>query len=115
MLSFPSTTCRYVQKRTIHHEKTKIMYAARDRYGVRPAFFGKNVETGEVCISSEIKAISEISTDIQPFPPGSHWSSEFPDSFYHYYDYNYTPYKIDEISEEEACQTRFHITRQPDI
>ena len=88
----------------LYNEKTKIMYAARDRYGVRPAFFGKNVETGEVCISSEIKAISEISTDIQPFPPGSHWSSEFPDSFYHYYDYNYTPYKIDEISEEEACQ-----------
>jgi asparagine synthase (glutamine-hydrolysing) len=83
----------------LYDHKSRVMYSARDRYGVRPSFFGKNKETGELAIASEMKAITQIATDVQQFPPSSWWSSEFPDSFHHYYDVSYTPKHVADITE----------------
>jgi asparagine synthase (glutamine-hydrolysing) len=86
----------------LYDHKTKTMYAARDRFGVRPAFFGKNSTSGEIVIASEMKALTGITTDIQQLPAGSWWSSQAPDSFCHYFENDYTPKLVDEITEEEA-------------
>ena len=43
------------------------LYIARDPYGVRPLYYGKDANT--FCVASEIKALIGC-TDIKPFPPG---------------------------------------------
>ena len=48
------------------------LFAGRDAFGVRPLFMGKNNKNKELCFSSELKAISEISENIEQFMPGSY-------------------------------------------
>tara|TARA_B100000700_G_C15035726_1_gene852700 strand:+ start:555 stop:2186 length:1632 start_codon:yes stop_codon:yes gene_type:complete len=74
---------------SLYDKKEGILYSARDRYGVRPSFFGAS--SGEYFVASEIKAMSDIAEKIQHFPPGSWWSSETPQSFYSYFDCDYKP------------------------
>lgn len=73
----------------IYDEAKDIMYSARDRYGVRPSFYGTCND--DVMIASEVKAIVEIAEDVQHFPPGSWWTSETPQSFYCYFEPDYLP------------------------
>jgi len=66
----------------LYDKNTKIMYSARDLYGVRPSFIG--FRGTDVVIASEAKAIGPLCAKILPFPPGSWWSSEQPNSFNSY-------------------------------
>ncbi len=72
----------------IYDETSGTMYSARDRYGVRPSFYGTSKDT--VMISSEVKAIVGLAEEVQHFPPGTWWSSETPQSFYNYFETEYS-------------------------
>lgn len=50
-------------------EKSKIIKAMRDRYGVRPLFYGYNTKTGTFGLASEMKALHPIMEFVSPFPP----------------------------------------------
>ena len=50
-------------------EKDNAIYAARDRYGVRPLYFGRNNTTRTIYFSSELKAlhpVAEIIFQVEP-------------------------------------------------
>ena len=61
-----------------------IIYAARDPFGVRPMFIGSHND--EILFASEMKAISELSTEIKPFPPGVYWDSQTQKFSRYYFD-----------------------------
>jgi asparagine synthase (glutamine-hydrolysing) len=64
------------------------MMAGRDPIGNRPSFYGIN-ETS-VCISSEMKSLSDIYRDVYVFPPGHYMTYEMGKlSFIPYYKYEY--------------------------
>jgi len=46
------------------------VFVARDRFGVRPCYIGRT-ETNEILVASELKAISDLCTYIEPFQPGN--------------------------------------------
>ena len=85
---------------SLYDKATKVLYSARDPFGVRPSFFGVD-DNGGVYISSEAKAIVGLAADIRPFPPATWWSSESPLSFNKYYHYRY--YKSKSNAEEKIC------------
>ncbi len=49
------------------------VYAARDPFGVRPAFIGHTKDRAELCVASEIKAMSEFCDSIVSLNPGSYY------------------------------------------
>lgn len=51
------------------------IYAGRDPIGIRPLFYGYT-DSGELIFSSEMKAINELCSYIQPFPPGHVYDGE---------------------------------------
>jgi asparagine synthase (glutamine-hydrolysing) len=73
----------------LYDSKNNVMYSARDRYGVRPSYYGLTAKEG-IVIASEIKAMSDLVETVQHFPPGTWWSSETPQSFYTYFDREYS-------------------------
>ena len=84
------------------------IHMGRDPFGVRPLFVGE--KNKELYFASEMKAISELTDKIIPFPPGCWWSSSLKNgnekmsieniwSINRYYDYSY---KITEFPYEEA-------------
>jgi asparagine synthase (glutamine-hydrolysing) len=85
----------------LYDSKSNVMYSARDRYGVRPSYYGVS-EDGGIVIASEIKAMSHIAKSIQHFPPGSWWSSETIQTFYSYFDGDYSV-TTESVSEEDAA------------
>ena len=87
---------------TLYDGSTDILYAARDPFGVRPAFFGQTDINGEILFASEAKAISDLCHTIIPMPPGTWWSSEYPESFTSHYC---CQYMIDHgLSEDEILK-----------
>lgn len=93
----------------LYDTKNDIMYSARDRYGVRPSYYGRT-EEGETIIGSEIKAMSDIADVVQHFPPGSWWSSETPQTFYEYFNCDY---KVDsDIKYEDALSATRDLLKQ---
>ncbi len=46
-----------------------MVYAARDRYGVRPLFYGTNIEKGWFGFASDVRALHPIMTYIMPVRP----------------------------------------------
>tara|TARA_R100000664_G_C2752970_1_gene140332 strand:- start:910 stop:2499 length:1590 start_codon:yes stop_codon:yes gene_type:complete len=53
-----------------------VLFVARDPYGVRPCFI--SISESFTAIASELKALSNIATNIIPFQPGCWWSSDYP-------------------------------------
>jgi asparagine synthase (glutamine-hydrolysing) len=51
----------------------ETLYAGRDVIGVRPLFLGTRGDA--TYLASEVKAIHDLCDTIQPFPPGTWWSS----------------------------------------
>ena len=94
----------------IYDSKKEALYSARDRYGVRPSYYGLSGD-GDVIIGSEIKALSDLSKTIQHFPPGMWWSSETPQTFYEYFDTSYTPTRVKQSEEDVALEVRGLLTR----
>ena len=74
---------------TLYDGNTGILYAARDPFGVRPAFFGRSSIGEEIFFASEAKAITDLCDYITPMPPGTWWSSDHPQSFVSHYNYLY--------------------------
>jgi len=64
----------------LYDTKKRILYAARDKYGVRPLFWALN-STG-ICFASEAKALP-FEQNVSQFPPGHYVAS----------DKNYSPIK----------------------
>ena len=77
----------------VDSNKCKI-YASRDRYGVRPLFYGYNTKTKIVGFASEMKALHPIMEYIAPFPPNKiasiNISADVSNviNFTEYFDYN---------------------------
>ncbi len=82
----------------IYDEAINTMFAARDPYGVRPAFFGTNKGGEDIFFSSEAKAISDLSDKVIQMPPGTWWYSDSPNVFTTHYKYEFT---INENENEE--------------
>jgi asparagine synthase (glutamine-hydrolysing) len=84
----------------LHDETSNTFYAGRDPIGVRPGFIGKKDK--DYYIASEAKPMVMLCDTIEPFPPGSWWSSKTPDSFQRYFHYNGDG--IVAGSENEICE-----------
>ena len=52
------------------------IFAARDPFGVRPAFIGNTHDYKELCVASEIKTMSEFCDNIISLNPGSYYEWE---------------------------------------
>lgn len=88
----------------LHDKNTKTTYAGRDRFGVRPLFYGTDEEKG-VYFSSEIKALPNTCIDVQHVKPGHLWCSNAADKFINLLSKKYplvesSNTSIDEISAE---------------
>jgi len=55
--------------------KNNKIYAGRDPIGIRPLFYGYTKD-GEIIFASEMKAINNLCSYIQPFPPGYVYDGE---------------------------------------
>jgi asparagine synthase (glutamine-hydrolysing) len=51
------------------------MLLARDRLGICPLYYGRTDE-GDFCFASEVKALLEVTDDVQEFPPGTWYDSQ---------------------------------------
>lgn len=54
----------------------KIVYAARDRLGVRSMYFGEDDNFNNYGFSSELKSLHSLFKNIEQFPPGKIWDSK---------------------------------------
>lgn len=54
-------------------KKSGNLFAARDPIGIRPLFYGIQLENSLLAFASEIKALQGICKDIKPFPPGHYY------------------------------------------
>ena len=68
----------------LYDQNTDIMYAGRDRFGVRGLMYGP-VQSGEFAFASEAIALSGLTSTINHFPPSCWWSSEHPGVFETYF------------------------------
>ncbi|MBQ0064600.1 MAG: asparagine synthase B [Firmicutes bacterium] len=58
----------------IYDEKTSAIYAARDPIGIRPLFYGYDIE-GNILFASEAKNIVSLVKEVIPFPPGHYYDN----------------------------------------
>jgi len=59
----------------VYNKKTGEFFAARDHVGIIPLYYGSG-PNGEKYIASELKAISDIATDIQILEPGCYITND---------------------------------------
>lgn len=72
------------------------IYIARDPFGVRPLFFGRN-DQGDAFAASELKGIADVADVVHTFPPGHLWSTQ---GFVPYFSYDIHP--VPQMSEKDA-------------
>jgi asparagine synthase (glutamine-hydrolysing) len=51
--------------------RTQTLQAARDPMGIRPLFYGYSTDREQMFFASEAKALTELCSFVEPFPPGS--------------------------------------------
>jgi asparagine synthase (glutamine-hydrolysing) len=72
--------------------KLQKTYVARDPFGVRALYIGTSdtdfTNNNSICISSEMKSIVGISSNIKQFPPGNYYELES-NTYTEYHQYNY--------------------------
>ena len=83
----------------LHDATTNLLFASRDPFGVRPGFIG--MKEKELFIASEAKPLMEFCDEVIPFQPGTWWSSEAPNKFNRYFNYNGG--SIKETDENDIC------------
>ena len=64
----------------VYDEDTDRIILGRDRFGVRPMFWGWNSH-GELLVASEAKSIVTMVERLEPFPPGHVWIGRERDGF----------------------------------
>ena len=84
----------------IYDARSNTLYAARDRYGVRPSFIAKDGE--EVAIASEMKALTPVFSNVAQFPPGSWWSSKAPGEFNKFFSSSSYTAQAEDVDFESA-------------
>ena len=84
----------------LYDSNSKILYSARDPYGVRPGFIGFDNE--EVYISSEAKSLVINCNEVIPFNPGSYWSSNT-NKFTRYHKVNSVDVNVDSMYDSVNC------------
>ncbi len=75
----------------IYNEKENKIYAIRDRYGVRPLFYGWNTKTNIFGFASEVKALHDIMEYVKPVIPNEYYVfdlNNFCLQTFPYFDYN---------------------------
>jgi len=77
----------------IYDSEKKKYFAARDPIGIRPMFYGYT-EEGEILFASEVKAIHDVCSEVNAFPPGYFYDGQ---NFYPYTDIS----KVDEVAYDE--------------
>ena len=70
----------------LHDASSNLLFASRDPIGVRPGFMGR-IEN-EMFIASEANPLIQFCDTILPFPPGTWWRSDVPETFNRYFTYN---------------------------
>ena len=83
-------SCDGVFAFVLYDKNKNTLYIARDPYGVRPLFIGKQNDNLFIC--SEIKAISDLCDTIEPFSIGSYCvleNNSIDIQFIKYHDYNF--------------------------
>lgn len=92
-----------------YDKSTNIIHAARDRYGVRPLYYGYNKTTKTFGFGSELKALHELMDDIYQVPPNLIFSFDLNKSFHtepniiEYFSYD-TLNHVDELYTVESIQ-----------
>jgi asparagine synthase (glutamine-hydrolysing) len=76
----------------IYYENQNIIYAARDKYVVRPLFYGWNLKTNMYGFASEVKALHDIMEVVEPVIPNLYYIfdlNNFCIQAYKYFDYDH--------------------------
>ncbi|AGC01872.1 asparagine synthase [Acanthamoeba polyphaga moumouvirus] len=77
--------------------KNKKLYAARDRYGVRPLYYGYNKKDNTIAFGSELKSLHSIMEHVEQLKPNLYAEinleqirdlNNFHDYLHQYYDFN---------------------------
>ena len=106
-------------------EKQQTVYAARDRYGVRPLFYGYNTATQTHGFASELKALHHMMEYIEPVEPNKYCKMNLSDNkieLIDYFDYgSLVAYPTIDVAEyvknmvkdlfTEAVKKRLHADR----
>jgi len=78
-------------------------FAARDPVGIRPMFYGY-ASDGKIMFASEMKALSDLCDEVNPFPPGHIYDG---DQFVRFTDIA----KVDSYTEDEMEEVFFQINK----
>ena len=97
---------------TLFDRRTNTIYAARDRYGVRPLFVGWNMDTKMIGFASEAKALHNIMEYIEPLQPQKYVkinlnTMETGLNLYEYYHFNKS-IASDKITNVEYIHNQIH-------
>ena len=87
----------------IYDKTLHKLIAARDRYGVRPLFFGKNSK-GSMALASELKNIDALEDTVSQFPPSTFAifnMNDIDDNIFEIYNNISEPYDINNDNVEE--------------
>lgn len=85
-------------------------FAARDPFGVRPLFIGKDMND-QIVLGSEVKCLSHSLKEVKQFEPGSFWCSKSPEIFTKFESRNYDWESIKDDSEKDCLRAEESIYR----
>ncbi|MFN8370961.1 MAG: asparagine synthase B [Bacteriovoracaceae bacterium] len=60
----------------IYDGNKDLFFAARDPIGIRPLFYGFSKSENKIMFASEVKAIHDLCSTIQAFPPGHYYDGQ---------------------------------------
>jgi asparagine synthase (glutamine-hydrolysing) len=90
--------------------KTKCLFAARDRYGVRPLYIGVDAERQRFGFASELKALTHIFPWIRQVKPSDYYKISLADDFVIPQSYTYFEYTDLSILEQKLKKSTVRST-----
>jgi asparagine synthase (glutamine-hydrolysing) len=96
----------------LYDKNTGDIHAARDPFGVRPAFWGKDSKNN-IYVASEAKCMTELADDVYPFPPGKAytWALDKLDSYQELIHYRYEYQTRIAPEKDIIISVREHLTK----